>query len=117
MIWKDPESACQLTFRLDQKQIAVEETVECSYKHGMGAVFNGNYEKGGVSIDTNLVSQGVLTKSEDDLFRIVVGDDYNLYLANMTTYLEEENLGDFQARVVSGFIRGVAPYSGGIIMM
>lgn len=111
------ESSCELTFLLTEDVITIVQTDECMYWGGAGTFFNGEYEKGEVNIDTNLVKQGILTEKEDELFRSVVGDDYDLYLYNISTYMDGEDADGLGTRVVKGFVRGIAPFNGGIIMI
>ena len=115
--WLDAESGCELSFELTENKITIEQNNACENWGGAGTFFYGEYDKGGVSIETDLVKQGVLNESEDALFRRVVGDDYNLYLENISSYFDLEDRDKLGTRGVAGFIRGVAPSNGGIIMV
>ncbi|MDQ0483919.1 hypothetical protein [Guptibacillus hwajinpoensis] len=115
--WLDAESGCELSFELTENKITIEQNNACEYWGGAGTFFNGEYDKGGVSIQTVLVKQGVLIESEDALFRSIVGDDYDLYLENISSYFDLEDRDNLGTRVVAGFIRGIAPSNGGIIMV
>lgn len=115
--WLDAESGCELSFELTENKITIEQNNACEYWGGAGTFFDGDYDKGDVSIETDLVKQGVLNESEDTLFRNVVGDDYDLYLENISSYFDLEDRDELGTHVVAGFIRGIAPSNGGIIMV
>ncbi|MGA9288154.1 MAG: hypothetical protein WBV93_07340 [Anaerobacillus sp.] len=115
--WSDAESDCELSFTLTDSQVKMEQNDACQYWGGAGTFFDGDYEKGEVSIQTDLVEQGVLEESEDALLRNVVGEKYDLYLNNMSSYSEKEDQDGLGTRVVVGFIRGIASTNGGIIMV
>ena len=115
--WSDAGSGCELNFTLLESQIKIEQNDACQYWGGAGTFFDGDYDKGKVAIETDLVEQGVLEESEDALFRNVVGDQYDLYLNNISSYSDGEDRDGLGTRVVVGFIRGIAPTNGGIIMV
>lgn len=116
-VWTDLESGCELSFQLSENQIEIEQNDACQYWGGAGTFFDGEYEKGEVAIETDLVEQGVLGETEDALIRTVVGKHYDLYLQNISSYSDQQDQDGLETRVVSGFIRGIAPSNGGIIMV
>lgn len=115
--WLDHESGCELTFQLYKNKITIEQNSACEFLGGTGTFFYGEYEKGAFAIETDLVEQGVLNESEDALFRNVVGEEYELYLQNMSSYSDGEDRDGLGTRVVSGFVRGLGTISEGIIMV
>ncbi len=115
--FKPSESDCELTFHFSEDIITIEQNDDCMSWGGVGTFFNGEYERGDVKIETDLIEQGVLSETEDHLFREVVGNDYELYLSNFNIYSEVEDNDGLDTKVLTGFVRGIAASNGGIIMI
>ncbi|WP_270181126.1 hypothetical protein [Alkalihalobacillus sp. CinArs1] len=115
--FKTSEINCELTFHFSEDLITIEQSDECMIWGGVGTFFNGEYERGDVKIETDLIEQGVLSESEDHLFKDVVGNDYELYLNNFNVYMEVEDHDGLETKVIKGFVRGIAASNGGIIMI
>ena len=116
-VWEESEFGCRIDFSLSNDKIEIEQTDECQNWVGAGAAFYGTYEKGDVNINTNLVKQGILTSSEDSLFKSVVGEGYELFLNAIGSYSEGTDKDGLGTRVVEGFVRGIAAQMAGIIMI
>ncbi|WP_462410771.1 hypothetical protein [Neobacillus sp. Marseille-QA0830] len=117
-VFTESEFGCQLDFDISKSQIHISQNDACQYWAGAGAVFEGDYDRGGKNIQTDLIKQGILqNKQEDDIFRSAVGKDYPLFLNTMGSYSEGQDLDGLNARVIEGFVRGVATELRGIIMI
>ncbi|MBB6452380.1 hypothetical protein HNQ94_000825 [Salirhabdus euzebyi] len=109
---------CQISFVKNGGKMEVTQTMECSGYGGLNVTFEGDFLKGDVQVpEASLLDIGIFeTKKQDDLFRKVVGEDYNLFVENMGVYALGSNLDNFNANVVQGYIVGLATLNEAIIM-
>lgn len=112
----DSIGICELSFRRSlrngRREIAVEETGDCSYFRGMGAAFDGVF----VRAYDALFEAGVL--DELDLARLysITGQYYGPLSQRFQGISEQENLDPFVARATVGGVRGLYTIMEGIVM-
>jgi hypothetical protein len=109
---------CTLTFRHKGTFIDVEMTDECFNYAGNGVFFSNKYYKGKPKMmETDLVYLEVFPDPAlDNKFKALVGSDYERFLNSFHQIFPEEDLDGFDAKVFSACVRGICPFTAGIIM-
>ncbi|QSS99675.1 Ig-like domain-containing protein [Pontibacillus sp. ALD_SL1] len=111
------EQGCTLTFTNPGDTITVSQTDECSWYGGAGVVFSGDYTKGDTTDTTpRFVEVGLFTDSENEAFKSLVGDHYNLFTDSFQVVTQEDVADDFGGEAYSGFVRGVVNSMNGIVV-
>jgi hypothetical protein len=114
----EPKEECTVWFTNKQNEIEIEKVTPTCYNWaGIGVDFTGEYKQGDVEpVQFSLVGTVFASADEEARFRELVGEDYSLFTDNLMYIHEEENLDPFNATVIAGSIRGLAPINYGIIM-
>ncbi|WP_054636911.1 hypothetical protein [Thalassobacillus sp. C254] len=116
--YQGPDS-CSLTFEWKDSNILVSSSDDCKYYSGNGVTFDGVFYGEGhaaeIEPDT-LSSLGLLTDEQEDLFKAMVGDDYELFLSTFHLIQEEEIIDSFEGEAYSAKVQGLPGMMEGILM-
>ncbi|MFC4769028.1 hypothetical protein [Effusibacillus consociatus] len=109
---------CTITFNLIGETIKVDQNQGCLSHVGMGVTFSGTYQKGEEKEKkSDLVQLGVLKNhDQDQKFKELVGDDYNLFIERFQIISEPKNVDAFDATVKSGSVKGLYTVMEAIVM-
>ncbi|HEY8562709.1 MAG TPA: hypothetical protein VIL74_20195 [Pyrinomonadaceae bacterium] len=115
---EEEKRGCRLTFTHRGSFIDVEMTDKCLGYAGSGVYFANKYYKGKPKARENdFVKLEVFPdKTLDDRFRALVGGDYEKFLDSFHQIFPEDDLDGFGAKTFSACVRGICPYSAGIVM-
>ena len=117
---KDPDDryGCKLNFTLRGAFIDVEMNEKCSRYAGSGVYFGNKYYKGKLKpVEKSLVDLEVFPEAAlDKKFRTLVGADYERFLDSFHQIYEGEDLDALGAKVFAACVRGICPFTAGIIM-
>lgn len=106
----------EITFRRDihkgRRTIRVDETASCSWYHGMGAFFAGNFTR----TRDSLFDLGILNEMELARLYSISGQFYDSLRQRFQGLSESGNLDDFLADVRIGGVRGLYTIMEGILM-
>ncbi|MFC5711345.1 hypothetical protein ACFPU1_00975 [Thalassorhabdus alkalitolerans] len=116
--YQGPDS-CSLTFEWKDSNILVSSSDDCKYYSGNGVTFDGVFYGEGhaaeIEPDT-LSSLGLLTVEQEDLFKAMVGVDYELFLSTFHLIQEEEIIDSFEGEAYSAKVQGLPGMMEGILM-
>jgi hypothetical protein len=99
---------CRVIFKMVGANLTVEATEGCQGYAGAGVYFDGTYRKGEKVPTPTLKSRGIFqTEKEEQVFRQLVGRDYELFVDSMAMISEEDDLDRLGAKVVRGAVRGL----------
>ncbi len=112
----DYPPGAEITFILKDGMIALAANEAANGHAGSGVYFGGQYTKNALPKATLLTQGYVSNEAEDDAFRAMVGDDYELFLNTAHLGYEEEDLDGYDARVYRWSVRGLAGYFESIVM-
>lgn len=109
---------CTLTFRHKGTFIDVDMTDECFKYAGSGVYFANKYYKGKQKVAENdfVYLEVFPDMTLDNKFKALVGDDYERFLNAFHQIVPEEDLDELDAKVFSACVRGICPFTAGIIM-
>jgi uncharacterized protein len=118
-LFKSHENDCQLKFLpQDDTTLSIETSGDCWYYGGMGVAFGGKFLKGNYEKILSLVDIEVLkTEHKDKIFRKLVGREYKDFIERFQLrFIDEKDLDGFNAKVISGAVRGMFTIMEAIIM-
>ena len=109
---------CKIMFVNKGKLIDVKISRECNGYAGNAVTLGGQLSKGKPLPDnTNLNDLKVLPNTKvEKKFRLLTGKDYQTFLDSFHLIYEDDDLDKLNAKVFSACVRGICPYSAGIIM-
>ncbi len=109
---------CTLTFRHKGTFIDVDMTDECFSYAGSGVYFKNKYYKGKPTpAENDFVYLEVFPDAAlDNKFKALVGKDYERFLNSFHQIIPGEDLDELGAKVFSACVRGICPFTAGIIM-
>jgi hypothetical protein len=115
---KDERYGCKLTFTHRGAFIDVEMNDKCRSYAGSGVYFTNKYYKGKQKVreDNFVVLEVFPDMALDRKFKTLVGADYEKFLDSFHQIYPEEDSDSFGAKVFSACVRGICPYTAGIIM-
>ena len=108
-IFKADETNAQLKFILDNGIIEIVSGGDINYFSGMGVVFDGEYTKKALPEDTLLTRGYVPGEAEDEAFREMAGEDYELFLNTAHLGYEDEDRDGLGAKVRRWRVRAHRP--------
>ena len=118
--YQDPDDryGCKLIFTHRGAFIDVEMNEKCSSFAGSGVYFGNKYYKGKLEpVEKSLVDLEVFPGTAlDQKFRTLVGADYERFLNSFHQIYEGEDLDALGAKVFAACVRGICPFTAGIIM-
>ncbi len=114
----DARYGCSLTFRHKGSFIDVDMTDECFNYAGNGVFFSNKYYKGKRKVAENdfVYLEVFPDMTLDGKFKALVGSDYDKFLDSFHQIIPEDDLDELGAKVFSACVRGICPYTAGIIM-
>lgn len=114
----DARYGCSLTFRHKGSFIDVDMTDECFNYAGNGVFFSNKYYKGKRKVAENdfVYLEVFPDMTLDSKFKALVGSDYEKFLDSFHQIIPEDDLDELGAKVFSACVRGICPYTAGIIM-
>ena len=115
-VFKDKETSAELAFTLSNGLLEVVSKGDIGYYAGMGVVFDGTYTKKALPDETLLTEGYVFNKEQDDAFRAMTGEAYELFLNTAQLGYEEEDRDGLNALVDRWTVRGLAGYYESIVM-
>ena len=109
---------CTLTFRHKGTFIQIDMSDECFSYAGNGVFFSNKYYKGKPKVMENdfVYLEVFPDMTLDNKFKALVGKDYERFLNAFHQINEAEDLDDLDAKVFSACVRGICPFTAGIIM-
>lgn len=109
---------CTLTFRHKGTFIDVDMSDECFSYAGSGVYFANKYYKGKQKASENdfVYLEVFPDMSLDNKFKALVGGDYERFLNAFHQIVPGDDLDDLDATVFSACVRGICPFTAGIIM-
>ena len=109
---------CTLTFRHKGTFIDIEMTDECFNYAGNGVYFSNKYYKGKPKVAENdfVFLEVFPDMTLDGKFKALVGRDYERFLNAFHLITPEDDLDGLDATVFSACVRGICPFTAGIIM-
>lgn len=109
---------CTLTFRHKGTFIDVAMSDECFSYAGSGVFFSNKYYKGKPKpAENDFVYLEVFPDMTlDNKFKALVGKDYERFLNSFHQIGPEDDLDNLDAKVFSACVRGICPFTAGIIM-
>lgn len=115
---KGEKYGCALTFRHKGSFIDVEMSDECFNYAGNGVFFSNKYYKGKPKVAENdfVYLEVFPDLTLDRKFKALVGSDYERFLNSFHQIFPEEDLDELGAKVFSACVRGICPFTAGIIM-
>jgi hypothetical protein len=115
---KDSRYGCKLTFTHRGAFIDVDMNDQCRSYAGSGVYFGAKYYKGKPKIreDNFVVLEVFPNPALDRKFKTLVGKDYEKFLDSFHQIYPEDDLDGMGAKSFSACVRGICPYTAGIIM-
>ncbi len=112
---------CLIEFKLiGDTSIIIEQKKGLCYA-GMGVTYDGEYKNLQIlpkAEEETLLSLGIFeTEKEDSLFKVLVGENYALFVYSTQTTSEDEDLDDLHSKVYSSGVTGLYTISENIIMV
>jgi hypothetical protein len=109
---------CKLTFRHKGAYIDVDMTDECFSYAGSGVYFSNKYYKGRPKVAENdfVYLEVFPDMALDRKFKALVGKDYERFLNSFHQIYPEDDLDGLGAKTFSACVRGICPFTAGIIM-
>ncbi len=114
--FKAQETDAELIFTLNDGLVEVMSGGDISYYAGMGVDFDGTYTKKSLPKETLLTQGYVFNQEQDDAFRDMTGEDYDLFLNTAHLGSEVEDQDGLGAEVYRWWVRGIAGYNVSIVM-
>ncbi len=118
---KDDSETCILTFKLvGDSTIIVDQKGTCGC--GLNVWHSGSFIKEGskadIEVEENLLTLKILkTKSQDSIFRALVGDNYESFVQTTQLTSKDDDLDTLNASVMASGIRGLFTSMENIIMI
>jgi hypothetical protein len=110
--WKAIESdaSCTLAFDLDGASMKAIADDGCSYFGGVGVTFDGTFGRTEPQTSQHILQDAeiLLSQSQEDAFRAIVGGDYRLFSEQAQMVREEGDRDNFGARVRVFHLRGLS---------
>jgi hypothetical protein len=115
---KDSRYGCRLTFTHRGTFIDVDMNDKCLSYAGSGVYFANKYYKGKPKVkeDNFVVLEVFPNMTLDRKFKALVGADYEKFLDSFHQIYPEDDLDGFGAKTFSACVRGICPFTAGIIM-
>lgn len=110
---------CKVTFINKKTFIDVEANQECMYYGGNAVYFSNEFKKGKnlPYLENDFVDIGVFDNAKTDAaFKKLTGKDYENFLNSFHIIYDEEDLDKLNTKVYSACVRGICPWTAGIIM-
>jgi hypothetical protein len=114
----DDKYGCKLTFRHKGTFIDVSMSDECFSYAGSGVYFGDKYYRGKQKVrEADFVVLEVFPDlTLDRKFKALVGADYEKFLDSFHQIYPEDDLDSLGAKAFSACVRGICPFTAGIIM-
>jgi len=115
---KDSRYGCELTFTHRGAFIDVAMNDQCRSYAGSGVYFGAKYYKGKRAVAENnfVVLEVFPNPALDRKFKALVGKDYEKFLDSFHQIYPEDDLDGLSAKAFSACVRGICPFTAGIIM-
>ncbi len=115
---KDSRYGCKLTFTHRGSFIDVDMNDKCRSYAGSGVYFGDKYYKGKPKVreDNFVVLEVFPNMALNRKFKTLVGADYVKFLDSFHQIYPENDLDALGAKVFSACVRGICPWTAGIIM-
>jgi hypothetical protein len=117
---KKPDNVygCKLTFTNKNKFIDVAMNNECQSYAGLGVYFGNDYYKGKPKVKENdfVYLEVFPNMTLDRKFKALVGKDYERFLNSFHQIYTGDDLDALGAKVFAACVRGICPWTAGIIM-
>ncbi len=115
----DADTTCIIKFKLMSDSVIVVEQIKGNCAAGNGVGYSGTYQKGlKRELSETLLTLNVFTtKSQNEAFRVLVKDDYALFINSTQLVYMDNDLDSLNASVHSAGVRGLFTYMENIIMI
>jgi hypothetical protein len=110
------ETGAHISMNLSDNLIELQANDAANGYGGAGVVFDGTFTSDDLPEDTLLSMGYVDTESQDDAFRVMVGEDYERFINTANIRDDGTDTDGFGATVYSWWVFGFGDYYGSIVM-
>jgi hypothetical protein len=115
--YEDSETGAELSFNISSNTMELTANDAANEQNGMGVCFDGFYSKGALPEDTLLSLGFVATQAQEDAFKAMVGDDYELFLNTANICTDKDDLDGLGAVVTMWWVHGFGDYYESMLMV